>query len=202
MKHKNDWILQLNIDLNLCNITISEEKIKNMKKETFKSLLKSKINLLAKEYLIKLRSSHSKSVNLMHANSMKEYLKTDLISVDEKKLLFSMKTRTVNVKTNFKSNFSNLLCRLCFKPNEEESELHLMSCQKLNNEIDINSIFRNIAYIDIFGTLDKQIFAIKIWKKFSRSGIWNWNVQNCPLVDTKLTSLSWVRVTHVLLLLL
>ena len=44
---KNDWILQLNIDLDLCNITISEEKIKNMKKETFKSLVKSKIYLLA-----------------------------------------------------------------------------------------------------------------------------------------------------------
>ena len=98
---KNDWVLQLKTDLNDCRITLSEEEIKCMKKEKFKSIVKKQVKTLAQEYLLGLRSKHSKSENLLHTNSMKEYLKTDKITVSEKKLLFAMKTRATNVKTNF-----------------------------------------------------------------------------------------------------
>ena len=117
---KNDWVLQLKTDLNDCRITLSEEEIKCMKKEKFKSIVKKQVKTLTKEYLIGLRSKHSKSENLLHINSMKEYLKTDKITVSEKKLLFAMKTRAINVKTNFRNNFSNMLCRLCQKLDENE----------------------------------------------------------------------------------
>ena len=39
----------------------------------------------------------------------------------------------------------------------------------------VNSIFRNIAFIDIFGTLEKQIFAIKVWKKVVK--VWNMKLE-------------------------
>ena len=97
---KNDWVLQLQKDLLDCNITLSEESVKNMKKERFKSLVVSKIKNLSKEYLISLRSRHSKSQKLMHLDTAKKYLLSDEISTDEKKLLFALKTRAVNVKTN------------------------------------------------------------------------------------------------------
>ena len=176
---KNDWILQLKNDIELCNITLSEDRIKQMKKEAFKNLVKSKISRLTKEYLINLRSTHSKSVNLLHTNCIKDYLKTDLISVEEKKVIFSMKTRSVNVKTNMKANYSHLLCRLCFNPNEEESELHIMTCEKVKHAIDVNLLFRNIAYRDIFGTLEKQICAVKVWKKVLK--VWNMLLENAKL---------------------
>ena len=94
---KNDWICQLKIDLEECDIRLSE--IKNMKKEKFKTLVKKKIKNLAKEYLINLRSKHSKSDKLMHTNECKDYLKTESITVLEKKLLFSLKTRQVQWNT-------------------------------------------------------------------------------------------------------
>jgi hypothetical protein len=87
---KNDWVLQLKTYINDCRITLSEEEIKCMKKEKFKSIVKKQVNTLAQEYLIGLRSKHSISENLLHINSMKEYLKTDKITVSEKKLLFAM----------------------------------------------------------------------------------------------------------------
>ena len=61
---KNDWVVQLYSDLEECNISLSEDEIRNMKKTTFKSFLKRKINAVAKQYLFHLRSKHSKSTNL------------------------------------------------------------------------------------------------------------------------------------------
>ena len=141
-----------------------------MKKDKFKSIVKKQVKTLAQEYLLGLRSKHSKSENLLHTNSMKEYLKTDKITVSEKKLLFAMKTRATNVKTNFRNNFSNMLCRLCQKPGENESEIHLMKCEHIVNENNMQNTIQNIAYMDIFGTLEKQVAAIKVWKKILK--IW------------------------------
>ena len=95
---KNDWVSQLESDLKECRITLSEVEIKNMKKETFKTLVKKHIKNIAKEYLINLRSKHSKSENLLVTDCMKDYLKSDKITIEEKKLLFAMKTKCVDVK--------------------------------------------------------------------------------------------------------
>jgi hypothetical protein len=171
LSNKNDWVLQLKNDLEECNITLPEKDIKAMKKETFKNIVKSQIKNLSMNYLINLRSKHSKTENLIIEKQMKPYLKSSNITLDEKKLLFAMKTRSVNVKTNFKNGFSNMLCRLCAKPGEDESELHLMHCKEIVSESDIRDQMKNITYKDIFGPLDKQIIAIKTWKKVFK--VWN-----------------------------
>ena len=124
LSNKNDWVLQLKSDLEECNITLPEKEIKSMKKETFKNIVKKQIKMLSMNYLINLRSKHSKTENLLLEKELKPYLKSSKLTLEEKKLLFAMKTRSVNVKTNFKNGFSNLLCRLCAKPGEDESELH------------------------------------------------------------------------------
>ena len=82
-----------------------------------------------------------------------------------------MKTRSVNVKTNFKSSFSNLVCRLCEKQDEEESEIHLMSCEQVINENNLKTLFEKVGYLDIFGSLGKQVTAVKAWKKLLK--VWN-----------------------------
>ena len=146
MVGKNDWVVQLNSDLEECNISLSEDEIKKMKKTTFNSFLKRKINAVAKQYLFNLRSKHSKSTNLLRKNELKDYLTSYKISLEGKKLLFAMKTRSVNVKTNFKNGFSNMLCRLCAKPGEDESELHLMHCKEIISESDIRDQMKNITY--------------------------------------------------------
>ena len=168
LSSKNDWVLQLQNDLKECRIELSEAEIKRMKKEQFKSLVKKRIKTLSMEYLIGLRSKLSKSENLLHQNCMKDYLKSDKITLEEKKLLFAMKTRAINVKTNFRNNFSNtnMLCRLCHKPGEKESELHLMKCETIIScDNNIGNLLTNISYMDIFGTIEKQVIAIKVWKK-------------------------------------
>ena len=78
-----------------------------MKKDAFKSIVKKQIRSLTMHYLVTLRSKHSKSEHLLIENGLKDYLKNSEITLEEKKLLFTMKTRTVNVKTSFRNSYSN-----------------------------------------------------------------------------------------------
>ena len=103
---------------------------------------------------------------------MKEYLKSPHLNTDEKRLLFALKTRGVNVKTNFKNMFSktNMSCRLC-KSNEEESEIHILKCSEIVKDKSLKDEISKISYSDIFGTIDEQIKAVKVLKKVLK--VWN-----------------------------
>ena len=163
MPVKNDWVLQLKNDLEECNIKLSDEQIRCMKKERFKSLVLNKIKTLAKKYLISRRGS--KSENLKHVNYMKEYLKSPHLNTEEKRLLFALKTRGVNVKTNFKNiSKTNMSCRLC-KSIEEESEIHILKCSEILKDKSLKDEISKISYSDIFGTIDEHIKAVKVLKK-------------------------------------
>ena len=105
-----------------------------------------------------------------------------VMTILKKQLLFSMKTRTFNVKNNFKSKISNLLCRSCGNPSEEELEIHLMRCEKVICEQDLKTLLDKIIYTDIFGKIEKQIDAIKIWKKVFK--VWNFKIANVQLSST------------------
>ena len=116
-----------------------------MKKAEFQNLVKKKIRNLSKEYLITLRNKHSKSEYLLHENSIKDYLRSNQLSTDEKKLLFAMKTKTVNVKTNYSNGYSNMQCRLCKAQGEDECEIHLMKCVQIVSESNLKSDLENIS---------------------------------------------------------
>ena len=96
---------------------------------------------------------------------MNEYLKTEKLTVEEKRLLFSMKNRRVNVKTNFENNLSNLSCKLCKMNGENECEIHILECEKIKSKNNMQEQMK-----DIFVTIEKQIVVIKVWKRLSRYG--------------------------------
>ena len=108
-----------------------QEEIRCMKNEKFKNIVLKKIKILAKEYFISLRGP--KSVKLKHVNSLKDYLKCERLTLEEKKLLFASKTRSVNVKTSFRKMYSktNMFWRLCKSEEEEESEIHILKCKNV-----------------------------------------------------------------------
>jgi hypothetical protein len=79
---KSDWILQVNDDLNECNIKLSETEIMKMKKFFFRKLVRKKVREASENYLVSLKKS--KSSNIFPADDMKVYLKTNLLSTEEK----------------------------------------------------------------------------------------------------------------------
>ena len=159
---KNDWIIQLNSDLDECNISLTENEIKEMKKEKFKTLVNKKIKRLSNEYLMNLQQSHRKSRNVFITENIKSYLISDEISVEQKRLLFLMRNVMCDVKTNYKSQYSpNMLCRLC--ESHEDSESNMMLCEEILNE-NIRKETSEICHSDIWSTLSKQISAIKVFE--------------------------------------
>ena len=172
---KNDWVLQIIDDLKLCNITYSENDIKKMKKYSFKKLVKRKIREASEKYLISLKKS--KSMNIYPSNDMKFYLKTNLISTEEKQLLYSMRCRMNDLKSNYQNKYkNNQNCSLC-KQNVKESESHLLQCVEILSELDVN--LENMNYSDIYGNLGEQMKAVKIWKKIFK--IRTWKIENRKL---------------------
>ena len=68
-----------------------------------------------------------------------------------------MRTKTVNVKTNYKHSYiNNMLCRLCEKPDEDECEEHLLVCNELITDHKLRIDISKIRYNDIYGTFSQQ----------------------------------------------
>ena len=82
-----------------------------------------------------------------------------------------------NLKSNYKNQHkNNLTCTLC-NGNEMESETHLVRCPEILSEFNLGI---NVDYMDIYGTLGKQIEAVKIFKKIFR--VRTWKLENRKLV--------------------
>ena len=127
---RNDWIHQIQNDLETCGVEKSEEEISKMKKSTFKKLVDGKIQEISASYLISLKNKHSKSEHLKYSTVMQSYLKNDELSIEEKRIMFRLKNRLIDVKVNYKKKYKDELeCRLCSFP--EESQSHLVSCPEI-----------------------------------------------------------------------
>ena len=85
---------------------------------------------------MKKKEGHSKTENLNDFN-LQNYLKSRELSTKQKKLLFSLRSRSVNVKTNYKNKFKfNMKCSICQLDSTEESEKHLLQCSEIVKKID------------------------------------------------------------------
>ena len=164
---KDDWINQKNEDKTSLNIDISEDSIKKMTKYKFKKLVKQKIQIKASEFLYNIRDqeNRTKSKNLKNYK-FQNYLKCNNISIKEKKLLFSLRTRTVDVKTNYRNKYKlNMYCRLCKDTSEEESERHLLKCKNIIDNIDSNIDISTAKYESIFSeNIEDQVSITKIYR--------------------------------------
>ena len=66
------------------------------------------------------------------------------------------------IKVNFKKKYSDLICRLCEVEESEESLLHFTSCDFLLQNVPEVA---NIKPEDIYGSIDEQIKATRVWTK-------------------------------------
>ena len=160
---KNDWAVTLQNDLARCNFNLSESEIKMMKKQKFKKLVSEKMKQLSNEYLISLQQSHSKSSKISITENVKQYLISSEITLEEKRLLFQIRNKSCDVKTNYRKQYSNnMLCRLCDQ--QEESEMHLLMCDEVVDE-ELKTEIKNIDFSDLWASFAKQKCAIRVFNK-------------------------------------
>ena len=142
---KGDWYRMIVSDFEFIEEAIDEEFIKNIKKEDYRVLINSKIKAGAYKYYMELKEKSRKKLKYLF---------------DEKKLLFSLRSKCYDARLNFrKLNKRNLRCRLnCYN---EESQCHIFqSCQPILDKLGLKEA-PNL--IHIYGTPIEQKNAIKIF---------------------------------------
>ena len=95
---------------------------------------------------------------------MQPYLRNELLPIESKKLMFRLKNRLIDVKTNFKRKYKDdLKCRLCQNP--EESQPHLVVCREIVSDEEVNNTLEGFSYNDVFSTnLQVQTHLIITWR--------------------------------------
>ena len=71
---------------------------------------------------------------------------------DEIQLLFKLRSRMLDVKSNFQTAHGTLTCRVCEEHQSVENEDHLLNCKLLSTEEKLDN---NDKFIDVFGSIKK-----------------------------------------------
>ena len=136
-----------------------------MKRIAFKKIVKEKLQIVAARYLIQQKLKHSKSQNLTYSKEMKPYLENESLKIEDKRLMFKIRNRLIDVKANYRTKFKeDMSCRLCKA--DEESQPHLFSCLEILSDRTVKDAIEGYTYNDIFSDdLKMQEQMINIWKK-------------------------------------
>ena len=155
---KGDWSLLIDDE--------KENTVSTCQIKKFRTSLKNTIYIteFAHRYLLDIAKTQSKCSNILNNLNTEQlvtqqYLQTVLLYKEEQQLLFSLRSRSYPVKSNFKTQYvgDNMTCRICADPSSYEDEIHLTLCSKLKCETDGQPLDFN----DVFGPLPKQIKFIK-----------------------------------------
>ena len=169
---KNGWSLIVENDLKDIDF---EENIENFSKTSFKKIVKEKIEKIAFKYLMNKKEKHSKLQDITYRSlTCQSYLKSKKFSNERKNLLFKLRTRMVEVKSNFRSLYEgNAMCRLCYT--KEETQEHLIECsvirQKLGEDGAVDGDLTwgedntAVMYEDIFSDTIKQLAAVNYYNR-------------------------------------
>ena len=165
VKTKNDWAEMIENEKKEFEIDYSDEEISRMKESKYKSIVTAAIASKAIEHLNKIADSHSKSKILVKGKLEREkYLEDKRFTRSEAELLFSLRTRMVDLKRNFSNKYGDdIACRTCHV--QVECQEHILKCERLRERIDVP---KDVTYEDLFKDVDKQLEITKLFKKLLR----------------------------------
>ena len=161
---KGNWASVVKDDLEFCDIKLTDEEIQNTKKNKFKGIVKKSIRVKSNNFLLDLQAIHSKSKHLEISDDIPDYLTSEELSLSEKKLLFKLRSRMVEIKENYKGKYKeNLLCSFCGI--KDETAVHLLECKVLLNDLNLDEHLKNTKVDDIFKDVSKQAKSVRVWRK-------------------------------------
>ena len=163
-KTKKDWVSTVLDDLSRLELShLSMEEITDMKKTSFITLIKQRINLKTFKFLEDLKKSHSKVMHIEHNGiKIQKYLQPNnvLIKREEAQLIFKLRCRVTGIKVNLKGKYDSLECRAC--EIEEENQQHVIECDELNR----NKSIEEFNYEKLFnGTVSEKLKLAKMFKE-------------------------------------
>ena len=153
---RGDWAGMCRQDLTDLSIDKSLEVIKQMTKVQFSKLVKEKSRRKAIEYLTGKQGTKGKEMRYENLE-MSEYLlpSTSALTIEERRTLFSMRNKMVNISNNFPKSDIKEKCS-CGKIEDMQ---HIYECEQLNT----NSMDKSLRYEKIYnGNISDQI---KVFRK-------------------------------------
>ena len=159
---KGDWSEQVKSDISEIGLKLTIEEISILSKESFPTKLKKAINVAAFKWLMKEKENMSKLKDLYYEKlEMQNYFGINDLETSEKKFLFLIRTRMLDINSNFKNGHSDFSCHLC---GENLDQKHILECIKLlENNSDI--LKGKIEYSDIFHKdITKQTRILRIFR--------------------------------------
>ena len=125
-----DWVNILSRDKLELGITLTDKEVQGVSKNVFKNYVKKKVKINHLKNLNNLKKIHSKS-NFLKCTEVKQadYIQHTGFNTKEKQLLFKLRSKTLDVKQNFKGQNKNPWCSSCGLFQETQS--HLLQCPEL-----------------------------------------------------------------------
>ena len=177
-----DWVRMVDRDKQQLDITMTDSEIQGVSKQSFKSYVTKKVKNEFMNYLKDKKRSHKKS-EYLDCQDIKpaEYIQSPRLSHTEKLLLFKLRSRTLDVKQNFKNQHRDPWCLSCGLFQETQS--HLLQCPALVPKLSyLIGNHSNINENDIYGSLEKQETIVKVYRDLleMRENLQNTNVEGIP----------------------
>ena len=157
------WVKMVEMDKNKVGLILDDQEIEKMSKSMFQKVVKNKVETYALTQLEELKKKHSKSGRIESKKfETSKYLSDYRLNRNEQKVLFKLRTQTLDVKLSFQNQHENLLCSTCHL--FPETQGHLLQCPEfLKNLQWIDAISSRLEINDIYSNLDKQIKIAKIF---------------------------------------
>ena len=129
---RHDWINQIYKDIQDVGIIFSLEEIQRLSEGNFNAHVKLCIRRRALEWLNSEKKSKSEVVE--HSELLlQNHLLPNILGNKQKKLLFLLRSRMIDVKVNFSEKYkNNKLCKICKE--ESESQEHVLKCKEIVKE--------------------------------------------------------------------
>ena len=157
---RQDWISQVYSNLNEFQINLSLDEIEKLSKYKFKKIVRNACLKTTFNYLLSEKEKLSKGKQIKY-NSFKiqNYMKPGTgLSTQDIKLIYSIRTRNLYLKTNFPGMFDNDKC-VNSSCQEKDNEFHLFYSKCFSEE---NTLVRSgIEYENIFSNNVRQQKVVK-----------------------------------------
>ena len=127
-----DWVTMVLQDFKLLELDMNIEDIKKIKKFECMNMIKRKIEHKALRDLNRVKESHSKVRELKHTLlKMQKYLmpNDENLSKEDAQLIFKLRSRVTETKTNMKGKYDSHECSACGEENENQE--HVIKCNVL-----------------------------------------------------------------------
>ena len=163
---KGDFTELIKADFALIDETLDENAVEKSETQSYKKYIKSRMRNAALKYLNEKKKTHSKIKDIEYQElKTQEYLTSPLFNDEEASILFSLRSRYVDCKLNFRNKYKeeDLLCPWCMK--EDDDQKHMLNCEVLNTHFSSSDVVDDkIMYEDIFDVAKKQKRVTGIFK--------------------------------------